>query len=89
MDKDQMLETICQWLTEAEIRESEAIGAQLQELHAFIEHAIQVIDLIGQTELVMDASSLSGRINAEFEALRKQAIRLGLAQESLPREAQQ
>jgi hypothetical protein len=89
MDKDQMLETICQWLTEAEIRESEAIGAQLQELHAFIEHAIQVIDLIGQAELVTDAPSLSGRINAEFEALRKQAIRLGLAQESLPREAQQ
>jgi hypothetical protein len=82
MDKDQMLETICQWLMRAEIRESEVVGAQRQELHTFIEHAIRVLDLLGQAELVKDASSFSDRINTEFEALRKQAVRLGLAQES-------
>jgi hypothetical protein len=38
--------------------------------------------LLGQAELVKDASSFSDRINTEFEALRKQAVRLGLAQES-------
>ena len=82
MNKDQMLEAICQWLMRAEIREGEVVGAQRQELHAFIEHATQVIDLLGQTELVKDASGLFDRINAEFEALREQAVRLGLAQES-------
>ncbi len=82
MDKDQMLETICQWLMQAEIREGEVVGAQRQELHAFIEHATRVIDLLGQAELVKDPSSLSAHINTEFETLRKQAVRLGLAQES-------
>jgi hypothetical protein len=38
--------------------------------------------LLGQAELVKDASSFSDHIKAEFEALRKQAVRLGLAQES-------
>jgi hypothetical protein len=31
---------------------------------------------------VKDAPSFSAHINAEFEALKKQAVRLGLAQES-------
>ena len=82
MNKDQMLEAICQWLMRAEIREGEVVGAQRQELHAFIEHATRVLDLVGQAELVKDASGLFDRINAEFEALREQAVRLGLAQES-------
>jgi hypothetical protein len=82
MNKEQMLEAICQWLTQAEIREGEVTGAQRQQLHAFIESAIHLLDLIGQAELVEKASSLSGRINAEFEALRKEAVRLGLVQES-------
>jgi len=82
MDKDQMLETICQWLMQAEIREGEVVGVQRQELHAFTEHAIRVLDLLGQAELAKDASSFSDHIKAEFEALRKQAVRLGLAQES-------
>jgi hypothetical protein len=82
MDKDQVLETICQWLMRAEIREGEVVGAQRQELHTFIEHATRVLDLLGQAELVKDASSFSDRINTEFEALGKQAVRLGLAQES-------
>jgi hypothetical protein len=82
MNKDQMLETICEWLMRAEIRESEVFGAQRQELHTFIEHATRVLDLLGQAELVKDASILSDRINAEFETLRKQAARLGLVQES-------
>ncbi len=82
MDKDQMLEMICQWLTEAEIREGEVVGARRHELHAFIEHATRVIDLLGQAELGKDASSLSAHISAEFEALREQAVRLGLVQGS-------
>jgi hypothetical protein len=82
MDETQMVEAICQWLTQAEIQENYATGVQREELHAFIEHAIRVLDLLGQSELVKDASSLSDLVKAEFEALRKRAVRLGLAQES-------
>jgi hypothetical protein len=82
VDETQMVETICQWLTQAEIQENYATGAQREEMHAFIEHAVRVLDLLGQAELVKDASGLSASIEAEFEALRKRAVRLGLAQES-------
>jgi len=79
MDETQMAEVICQWLTQAEIQENYATGIQREELHAFIEHAVRVLDLLGQAELMKGAST---SIEAEFEALKKRAVRLGLAQES-------
>jgi len=82
VDETQMVETICQWLTQAEIQENYATGAQREEMHAFIEHAVRVLDLLGQSELMKDASSFSDRIKTEFEALKKRAERLGLVQES-------
>ena len=82
MDEIQMAEIICQWLTQAEIQENYATGIQREELHAFIEHAIRVLDLLGQAELMKGASSSSTSIEAEFEALKKRAVRLGLVQES-------
>jgi hypothetical protein len=82
MGETQMTEVITYWLTQAEILENYASGAQREELHAFIEHAVKVLDLLGQAELVKDASGLSASIQAEFEALKKRAVRLGLAQES-------
>jgi hypothetical protein len=82
MDETQMAEVITHWLTQAEILENYASGTQREELHAFIEHAVKVLDLLGQAELVKDASSFSGSIEAEFEALKKRAVRLGLAQGS-------
>jgi hypothetical protein len=82
MDETQMLDTICEWLTKAEIQENYATGVQREELHAFVEHATRVLDLVGQSELVKDASSFSDHIKTEFEALKKRAARLGLVQES-------
>jgi hypothetical protein len=38
--------------------------------------------LLGQSELVKDASSFSDHIKTEFEALKKRAARLGLVRES-------
>jgi hypothetical protein len=77
-----MLETICQWLTQAEIEENYAAGARREELHSFIEHAVRVLDLLGQSELVKDTSGFSDSIKTEFEALKKRAARLGLVQGS-------
>lgn len=82
MDETQMAEMISQWLLQAEVLENYASGIQREELHAFIEHAVKVLDLLGQAELMKDASSFSDSINTEFEALRKQAVRLGLVQDS-------
>ena len=82
MDETQMAEVICQWLTQAEIQENYATGIKREELHAFIEHAVRVLDLLGQAELMKGASGSSTSIEAEFEALKKQAVKLGLAQES-------
>jgi hypothetical protein len=82
MDETQMAEVITYWLTQAEILENYASGIQREELHAFVEHAVKVLDLLGQAELVKDASGLSASIEAEFEALKKRAVRLGLAQGS-------
>jgi hypothetical protein len=82
MGETQMAERISQWLMEAEVLENYASGIQREELHAFIEHAVRVLDLLGQAELVKDASSFSDSIKTECEALRERAVRLGLAQES-------
>jgi hypothetical protein len=82
MDEAQMSEIITQWLMHAEVLEGYTSGAQREEMHAFIEHAIKVLDLLGQAELVKDNPNLSGIINSEFEALKRRAIRLGLAQGS-------
>lgn len=82
MDETYMLETVCEWLAQAEVEENYATGARLEELRSFIERAIRVLDLIGQAELVKDGSGLSGSVKTEFEALRKRAERLGLVRGS-------
>jgi hypothetical protein len=82
MNEARLSEVITQWLMQVEVLENYASGAQREELHAFIEHAVKVLDLLGQAELVKDNPNLSGIINSEFEALKKRAVRLGLVQES-------
>jgi hypothetical protein len=82
MDEAQMSEVITQWLMHAEVLENYASGIQREELHAFIEHAVKVLDLLGQAELVKDNSNFSDVINNEFEALKRRAVRLGLVQGS-------
>ena len=78
MDLMQRAEVITTWLMQVEGQES-VEGAQREEIRAFIEHAIRVLDLLGQAELSPADPNLAASIESEFEALKKRAARLGLA----------
>jgi hypothetical protein len=81
MDLMQKAEVITTWLMQVEGQES-VEGAQREEIRAFMEHAIRVLDLLGQAEFSPADPNLAASIESEFAALKKRAARLGLAQGS-------